>query len=352
MNDSGLVQLRPLTTLPSRVTTQTGQVWPGALVCAGIAVIATVIGHFVPVIGSAVPAIVIGVTIATFVTPHPRLRAGIGWTSKFLLQCAVVLLGSQLSLRSVASVGLAALPVMVVSLLACLAGAALLGRLLGIDRDIRTLIGVGTGICGASAIAAVSPVIAARSNDISYAISTVFLFNILAVLVFPPIGHALGMDDHAFGLFAGTAVNDTSSVVAAASVFAPSALAFAVVVKLVRTLMIIPISATLAVVRAREAQSTARLGARQLLGLVPWFLVGFLVVAVIASTGLVPETVSSGLTQVSVFLVTMALAGIGLSTDLDAIRLTGMRPLALGGILSVITAAVTLAMMALLGHLG
>ena len=348
----GIVQFTPIATLPARLTSRGRDVWPGALVCTLIAAVATVIGAFVPIVGSAIPAVVMGIVIAAVRRPSARLVPGIGYSGKFLLQLAVVLLGAQLSLGAIWRVGLESLPVMLSSLTVCLLAAWWLGRILGIERDIRTLIGVGTGICGASAIAAVSPVIRAKSHDISYAISTVFLFNIVAVLVFPAVGHALGMSPHSFGLFAGTAVNDTSSVVAAASVFSAAALGFAVVVKLVRTLMIIPISVGLAVIEARRSGQRERFGARRIARLVPWFLVGFVVLACVASTGLLPEGVVTALTHVSVFLVATALAGIGLSTDLAAIRRAGLKPLALGGILSLLVALTTLGMMTLTGHLG
>lgn len=347
------MQLTPFATLPHRLAHRGRDVLPGTLLCVGIALLATGVGRIVPVLGAAVPAIVLGIAIATIRRPGPRFAAGIGYAGKFLLQCAIVLLGTQLSLRSILEVGAESLPVMLVSLTVCLLAAWLIGRLLGVDRDIRTLIGVGTGICGASAVAAVSPIIRARNSDISYAISTVFLFNILAVIVFPPIGHALGMTPHAFGLFAGTAVNDTSSVVAAASVFSTAALGFAVVVKLVRTLMIIPISIGLALAQGRRTETGERnpLTAGRILKLIPWFLIGFLIAATIASTGIVAPGASELLTQLSVFLVATALAGIGLSTDLRAIRRTGSRPLLLGGILSFIVAVTTLLTMKITGHL-
>jgi len=346
------MRVAPVSSLPGRLLSRGSEVWPGFLLCAAIAAVATTIGAAVPLVGSAIPAVVIGVVVALLRKPAGRVVPGIGYSGKFVLQCAVVLLGSQLSLLSIVQVGAESLPVMLSSLAMCLIAAWLLGRALRVEREIRTLIGVGTGICGASAIAAVSPIVKAKSSTISYAISTVFLFNVIAVLVFPSIGHALGMTPHAFGLFAGTAVNDTSSVVAAASVFSASTLGFAVVVKLVRTLMIIPISIALALVEARREGHGERLGAARILRLIPWFLVGFVAVACVRSTGVLPEGLVSALTHVSVFLVATALAGIGLSTDVRAIRTAGLRPLLLGGCLSVLVAATTLGTMALTGHLG
>lgn len=342
------MQLTPIDALPTRLADRILEVRNGVVLCAVIAVVATAIGRFVPIVGSAIPAVVIGVVVGICIKPDERFRPGITYSSKFLLQLAVAVLGTQLSLSSIVEVGIESLPVMLISLTVCLLMAWLLGRALGIDRELRTLIGVGTGICGASAIAAVSPVIKARDASISYAISTVFLFNLIAVLIFPLVGHVLGMSPHAFGLFAGTAVNDTSSVVAAASVFSAGAMGFAVVVKLVRTLMIIPISIGLAVIEARRTGSQG--GTVRVARLVPWFLVGFLAMAALVSTGIVPEIAVSAMREISVFLIATALAAIGMSTNLDSIRGAGVKPLALGGILSLTVALTTLGTMKVTGH--
>lgn len=328
-----------------------GVVLPGLVLCAVIAAVATAVGRAAPVLGAAIPAVLIGVLIAVVRRPSNRVVPGVRFASSFVLQGAVVLLGAGLSIDSVLRVGARSLPVMLLSLAVCLIAAWLLGRALRIDAGLVTLIGVGTGICGASAIAAVSPVIRAKSSQVAYAISTIFLFNILAIGVFPLIGHLLGMSPEAFGLFAGTAVNDTSSVVAAASVYGTAALKFAVVVKLVRTLMIVPVSVGLAVIHARRHRERSAFSFAHVLRLVPWFLTGFVVLALVNSTGIIPPVVADALGQVSGFLVATALAGIGLSTDLAAIRTAGWRPLALGGMLSVLVAATTLTTMAFAGYL-
>jgi uncharacterized integral membrane protein (TIGR00698 family) len=269
------------------------------------------------------------------------------------LQCSVVLLGAQLSIAEAASVGVSSLPVMLGTLAICLAAAWLYGRLLGVPGDLRTLIGAGTGICGGSAIAAVSPVIEAASADIAYAISTIFLFNIAAVLVFPLLGHALGMSQHSFGLFAGTAVNDTSSVVATATTYGTAATSHAVVVKLVRTLMIIPVCMGLAALTARKQQhpatATARMSPRRAARLVPWFLIGFVLMAAVNSCGIIPAHAHSPLKHASVFLVSVALSAIGLSTNVSALRKAGARPLILGALLWITIAAASLSLQALTG---
>ena len=313
---------------------------PGVALAAAIALVATGIGHALPLLGAPVAGLLLGVALSRAVAARPPLQPGVAFAGRTLLQVAVVLLGSALSLRQVAHVGASSLPVMLGTLAVCLALAYLLGRWLGIGRDLRTLIGVGTGICGASAIAAVSPVIRARSADVAYAISTIFLFNLVAVLAFPPLGHLLGLSQHDFGLFAGTAVNDTSSVVAAASTYGSSATDYAVVVKLTRTLMIIPICLGLAALtRSGEREASAL---RRVTRLVPWFLVGFIVLAALNSLGWVPSAAHQPLRDASVFLITLALTAIGLRTDVAGLRRAGSRPLLLGLLLWVAVAGTSL----------
>ena len=348
-------------------TTETARrLAPGLALAAGIAVVATVIGRFLPVVGAPVSGVVLGAVIGMVRRPSDALKPGITTASKFVLQLAVVLLGAQLSLLEVARVGVESLPVMLGTLVVCLLAAWGVGRLLGVVGNLRTLIGVGTGICGASAIAAVTPVIGAVSVEVAYAVSTIFLFNVAAVIVFPVVGHALGMSQHAFGLFAGTAVNDTSSVVAAASTYGTQAANFAVVVKLVRTLMIIPIVLGLAWLVGRREEAAARLAAgdtgasatprqrwtvRRVTRLVPWFLIGFVIAAAVNSTGVLPGPVHPAISTVAAFLITVALSAIGLSTDIAGFRRAGFRPLVLGLVLWLVVTGSSLGLMALTGAL-
>lgn len=329
---------------------------PGLALAVALALVATVIGTAVPVIGSPVSGVVLGVVVGVLVRRRADppsvavLSPGLKLASKRVLQIAVVLLGARLSLAQVAQVGVDSLPVMLGTVVVCLVAAAALGRLLGIDRELRVLIGTGTAICGASAIAAVTPVVRASGSNVAYALSTVFAFNIAAVLLFPPLGQLLGMSQEAFGLFAGTAVNDTSSVVAAATTFGSVAADHAVVVKLVRTLLIIPIVIGLAVLVGRRDRLAAGddAGARQAVWrLVPWFLVGFLLLATLNSIGLVPEAWHDPLATAATFLITVALTAIGLSTDVPALRAAGLRPLLFGGMLWLLVTLSALGLMAL-----
>ena len=385
----------PARSLPDRARA----ILPGLAVAVAVAAVATVVGQHVPLVGSAVPGAVIGALIALIIKPGARLAPGVKYASTFLLQCSVVLLGTQLSIAEAARVGVASLPVMLGTLAVCLSASWLYGRMLGIPRDLRTLIGVGTGICGGSAIAAVSPVIEAASTDVAYAISTIFLFNIAAVLVFPLIGHAIGMSQQSFGLFAGTAVNDTSSVVATATTYGAAAANHAIVVKLVRTLMIIPICLGLAGLTARRqraelaarparqpepvlvgagvsssghsgatgtgtvdgvaggatasasASASARMSPLRALRLVPWFLIGFVVAAGLNSAGVIPSGSHGSLQHASVFLVAVALSAIGLSTNVPALRKAGPKPVLLGALLWITVAVASLGLQTLTGTL-
>jgi uncharacterized integral membrane protein (TIGR00698 family) len=320
---------------------------PGLLAVAVLAAVATCLGRVVPVIGAPVCAVALGAALSWRARQQPRLHPGITFAAGRVLQLAVVLMGAGLSLTQVVHVGAASLPVMLGTLTVCLTLAAVLGRRLGVNRDLRTLIGVGTGICGASAIAAVSPAIRAKNPDIAYAVSTIFIFNVAAVLTFPVLGHALHLDQHAFGLFAGTAVNDTSSVIAAAATYGTAAGQYAVVVKLTRTLMIVPITLALAAITRRaddDFDNENRSAASRAVGLVPWFLVGFLAVVAVNSLGLIPASAHPLIGTIAGVLVTVALAAIGLSTDVTAIRRAGAKPLLLGLILWIAVTATSLAL--------
>jgi uncharacterized integral membrane protein (TIGR00698 family) len=309
---------------------------PGLALAVAVAGVATVLGRLAPVVGAPVFGILLGVAAAVVarraVAPRAgSLDAGAALAAGPVLQLSIVVLGTGLSLTQVAHTGLGSLPVMLGTLTVALGGAWLVGRMLRLNRDTRTLIGVGTGVCGASAIAAATAVIGAAEADVAYAIATIFTFNIAAVMIFPVLGHALGLSQHAFGLWSGTAINDTSSVVAASTSYGAAAGNYGVVVKLTRSLMIIPICVTLGVLAAR-----GRTGARRKL---PWrrvfplFLIGFVAASALDTVGAIPASWHPRLTDTGTFLITVALAGIGLTTRLDRLRAAGVRPLLLGGVL-------------------
>ena len=246
------------------------------------------------------------------------------------------------------------MPVLLGTLAAALGMAWVAGRLLGLRGDTRTLIGVGTAICGASAIAATDAVIGADEADVSYSIATIFTFDVIAVLLYPAIGHVLGLSQHSFGLWAGTAINDLSSVVAASTIYGHAAASYGVIVKLTRTLAIIPICLCLAAVRGRrEKDATERPVARgvDVRRIVPVFIAAFIAAVAANTIGLVPATWHHGLSDLSTWMITAALAAIGLSTDVHHVRRAGLRPLALGAVLWVTVALTSLGLQALTGTL-
>lgn len=316
-------------------------VLPGFSLCVAIAIVAYALGHAFPIVGGPVFGIIIGMAVALVRKPGALLFAGIKFSAKQVLQLSIVLLGFNLQLQEVVGGGLRSLPVMLGTLVIVLVAAYVFGKLLGLDRNLRRLLGVGTAICGGSAIAALSSVIEVSEADVAYAISAVFLFNIAAVLTFPAIGHLLQLSQQAFGLWAGTAINDTSSVVAAGFVYGHAAGAQAVIVKLTRTTLIVPIVLFYAGKRLWSARSS---GERVDWGkIVPWFILWFVAAAVLNTIGAVPAALHDAFSQAALFLIVVALTGVGLSADAKAIRAAGVRPLLLGFILWALIAFSSLA---------
>ncbi|MDX6264164.1 MAG: hypothetical protein QOH84_5852 [Kribbellaceae bacterium] len=342
---------------------------PGLLVVLALAGVAVPLGRLVPVIGGPVFGIVLGV-LAGVLAPALRgswSQPGYEFASKTLLQLSIVVLGTGLSLQQVVKVGGESLPVMLGTLTVALGGAWLFGRLLGVRGDTQTLIGVGTAICGASAIAAATAAIGAKRSSVAYALATIFTFNVIAVLAFPPIGHLLGLDAQAFGLWAGTAINDTSSVVAAGYTYSQAAGDQALVVKLTRSLMLIPVVIGLVILKSRREAAAGVAGVAGAAGaagvagaekrklpwrrMVPLFLIGFVLAATLRSLGLVPEGWQGSLSLVGTFLITSALVAIGLSMRPSELRKAGWRPLALGALLWVSVALSSLGLQLLTGTL-
>jgi uncharacterized integral membrane protein (TIGR00698 family) len=288
------------------------------------------LGALAPFIGAPAFALLVGMALRLRYTPDDAARGVVRFASRTVLQAAIVLLGATFSLTRVVRIGGSSLPLMLGTLTVALVAAWLVGRALRVDGRLQTLVGVGTAICGASAIGAVSGIVAATESEIAYAISTIFVFNVVAVVLYPAIGHALALSQHAFGLWSGTAINDTSSVVAAAYTSRHAAGDVAVVTKLARTTMIIPIAVGLAALSARRGGGGRR---RSVRSLVPLFLIWFLVASAINTAGLVGPRLGHDLARAATLLITVALGAIGLSTRFAELRRTGLRPLALGTVL-------------------
>lgn len=301
---------------------------PGIGLAALIAVPAWLLGKAFPVVGSPVLGILFGMVLAFWKRPV-FFNEGVGYTGKKLLQYSIILLGFGMNLYNVLRVGSQTLLLMAFTLTATFLTAFLAGKALKLEGNARTLIGVGTAICGGSAIAATAPVIHAKDEDVAHSISTIFLFNVIAAFLFPFLGHLFGMSDHNFGLWAGTAVNDTSSVVAAGYTFSETAGNLAVIVKLTRTLMIVPVTLTLAIYSARRTAGASK-GGYSIVRIFPWFVLGFVAAAIINTFLRLPAGTGAALTQIGQFVIVMAMAAIGLNTNLVRLLRNGARPILFG----------------------
>lgn len=327
---------------------------PGVALCLSIAIPAWLLGGLVPVVGGPVFSILIGMTVTLWIKEKCRLKAGISYCSKKILQYAVILLGFGMNLSVIASIGLQSLPIILSTIGTSLVVAYALYKLIRIPKNISILIGVGSSVCGGSAIAAAAPVIDACDEEIAQSISVIFLFNVIAALIFPALGGILGMSDYGFGLFAGTAVNDTSSVTAAASawdaIHCSNALDTAAVVKMTRTLSIIPITMALAYYRTKkQAGNCAKVELKRIF---PYFIIYFVLASVLTTVcaGLgVPAAFFAPLKTLSKFLIVMAMAAIGLNTDIIKLVRSGGKPIFIGLCCWISIACVSLLMQHILG---
>jgi uncharacterized integral membrane protein (TIGR00698 family) len=303
---------------------------PGLFFTIVIAIAASYLGMKFPIIGASVFGIMIGIIVNNLITINKQIKPGINFSSKMILQVSIILLGGTLSVAQILKTGISSFFVMVFTISVALLTAFAIGKLLKIDSNLRKLIGVGTAICGGSAIAAISPIIKADEHDIAYSISTIFFFNVIAVIIFPPLGHILGLSDYGFGIFAGTAINDTSSVVAAGYTFSNAAGDFATIVKLTRTTMIIPISIMFmffALISKKKDSDSVKLNMKRIF---PWFIIGFIVMAIINSTGMINQNISAYIKESAKFLIVIALSAIGLKTDIKKMFESGFKPLFVG----------------------
>jgi len=324
---------------------------PGITLSILIAILAKVIEKLLPihVIGASVIALFIGIFINSFKKPNALIMKGLKFTSKKILKFAIILLGASLSIGTILKVGKLSLSVMLFTLFTCFGVGYFVGKALKLNWKLSNLISAGTGICGGSAIAAIAPVIDAEDRDIAYAMSATFLFDMIMILVFPLMGRGLGLSDMAYGLWTGTAVNDTSSVVAASYAFSEAAGDFATMVKLTRTLTIIPTVIIFALINIYLKRNAARANHTNVaetninfLSLFPWFILGFIGLAIVNSLGYIPPTISSYAKDLSKFLMVAALAAIGLGTSFKEMKKSGTAPMLHGFIISALVVIVAI----------
>ena len=313
---------------------------PGLILSLFIASAAYFFGKLFPVIGGAVFGITFGMLLS-FLYGRESLKSGINLSSKKLLQYSIVLIGFGMDLGIALEAGRQSLSIMLTTITAALLTAFIAGKAFGVDENSRILIGVGTSICGGSAIAAVSPIIDASDDQVARAISTVFLYNVIAVFLFPLLGRMMGLTDAGFGIWAGTAINDTSSVVAAGYSYSPQAGDYATLVKLARTLMILPVSL---LVSLYSFKKTSKKGNFSFKRVFPWFIPAFLIAALVRTFGNVPESLLALLSQSGKFLIIVAMSAIGLKTNLRSLLKSNTKQIALGLLVWIVVAVLSLTM--------
>ncbi len=327
----------------------------GILFCLAIAIPAWFLGKWFPIAGGPVFAILIGMCLAMLIKKTDCLQPGVKYTSKKILQYAVILLGFGMNLSDILAKGKQSLPIIIVTISTSLIISFVIYKTMHMPAKISTLVGVGSCICGGSAIAATAPVIDADDEEIAQSISVIFLFNVIAAIIFPALGTILGLSNEGFGLFAGTAINDTSSVTAAAAAWdqmhGSATLDAATIVKLTRTLAIIPITLVLAMWQMRKAKKggTQAGGTFSLKKIFPFFILFFVLASVITTVFSLPSSVTAPLKDLSKFFIVMAMGAIGFNTNIVKLIRTGGKPIFMGLCCWIGIAAASLLMQQILG---
>ena len=307
----------------------------GIAICFAVAGVSVLLEELIPggLLGASIIALFTGTIINSFF--HPAwIKPALKFTSKKILKAAIILLGASLSVSTIVSVGKMTFFVMIFTFAMCFGGGYLIRKLFGLNWKLSNLISAGTGICGGSAIAAIAPVIDADDKDIAFAMSSTFLFDMVMIALYPLMGKALGMSDIAYGIWAGTSVNDTASVVASGYAFSEAAGDFATMVKLTRTIAIIPTVLVFAWIgiriKKKEMLASGNSKKVNMMKIIPWFIGGFLLLAVANSLGCIPAAVSGVMKTASKFLMVTALAAIGLSTSITDFKKAGLAPMFYG----------------------
>ena len=313
---------------------------PGVALCAGVTLVAVGLQHLEtrlagqPYLEALVLAILLGVAIRTFWTPGRRWRPGIEFSAKILLETAVVLLGASVSVRAVVALGPALLLGIVLVVAVAIAASYAISRLFRLPWRMSLLIACGNSICGNSAIAAVAPVIAADADDIASSIAFTAILGVVVVLLLPFLVPLLHLSLTQYGVMAGLSVYAVPQVLAATLPIGALSNQVGTVVKLVRVLMLGPVVLAISLLTAKEQAA----GHRPKLGqLVPWFIVGFLVLATLRATAIIPPASIDPIKAAAALLTTVSMAGLGLGVDIRVVGRAG----------AAVTAAVTLSLLVL-----
>lgn len=369
----GEEMVRKLSIKGKRMVIASGLIVRGLLLAVGVAIIARLAHQLLPgpigkMVSDIVIAILLGLFIRNVIGLSPGYDPGVKFAVVRVLRLGIVLLGLRLSLQDIADTGGTAILLVFACITIALATAYAVGRLFKIPPRLTVLIGVGTSICGNTAIVATAPAIGAKEEEVSFAVAVITLFGLIAVVIYPIIGQALGLGNTAFGLWAGTAVNDTSQVVAVGAAHSPEALGIATVVKLMRNTIMAPLIIVMGLfLRQRASSDPAQPRSVIPRGgiLIPWFVIGFLTMSLIRtsgiSAGILPRDVArpgdlqmaasmlNAFDALAKFAILTALAGVGLGTRLQTVLRIGLKPFALGLCVSIVLAAASLGLIIVFG---
>jgi len=295
-------------------------------------------------------AIVLGMALHNTVGTPVTFKPGVVFSMRRILRFAIVLLGLQLSLAEVVTVGIVGLAIIAVTLGSTFVFTVWLGRRLGIDRKLAELIGAGTSICGASAVVATNTVTRASDEDVAYAVACITVFGSVSVLLYPTLAGLLQLTPHAFGLWTGSSIHEIAQVVAAAFQNGADSGNFGTIAKLSRVMLLAPMILALSYYSAKRHQTIdgdeVKRPTRQAVPL-PWFVLGFVAMMLVNSLDLIPDVEKICLVQATTFLLTVALAAMGLETDFRKLRAKGWKPLLAGAASWLFISAFSLALIEL-----
>lgn len=317
-------------------------IWPGLLLVAAIVGAAFAVRRLpgMALLSPMIVSIVIGIAVHNTVGTPARANPGVAFSARRLLRLGIILLGLQLTASQIAEVGATGIAILVLTLVGTFLVTVRLGRLLGVERKLTELIAGGTSICGASAVIATNTVTEAPKEDVAYAVACVTLFGSLAMLVYPLLPGMLGLTPRSYGLWAGASIHEIAQVVGATFQDSPQAGEFGTVAKLSRVMMLAPMVIALGLLAARRHDREAGKARAP----VPWFVLGFMALVIVNSVIAVPVEARAALAVVATVLLSMALAALGLETDIGKLRAKGVRPLLLGLLATLFIAGFSLAL--------
>ena len=314
---------------------QDNNIMPGIVLAVSIAAVATWLSTVLPsgILGAALIALLLGMILNPLTSRYTQFNAGTSWTGRVILRAGIIMAGITLSFAQVFQAGKYALILLAFTLVTAFGVGFICKRVFKINWKLASLLSISTASCGGTAVATLGPTIRAKNRDIAYAISATFIFDIITVILFPWFGRLLGLSDTSYGLWIGTSVNDTSSVVAAGYAFSDAAGALATIVKLTRTLFIVPIVLAFSWYYAKREKTEGAVEKVDIRKIFPWFILGFLAMVAVRSTGLVPDQAVSSVAFLSKFSLSTALAAIGLRTSLKEVAGVGFKPMVAGVII-------------------